>query len=180
MAERTYPGVYIEEKAGGPGPIQGVSTSALGLVGFATKGPTNTPKLVTSFPEFQAAFGDFTSKSLGPTEAFAFFQNKGKQLYYVRVVHEADAADGSSFLTKRVTAENGVVGDGTSLTYSFSLAKSPVIAAGAYGTAPYVFTAANSIVIDDGAGIVTTEMVVYEWMGRAGTPAFKELLPLFR
>jgi nicotinamidase-related amidase len=31
-----------------------------------------------------------------------------------------------------------------------------------------------------GAGIVTTEMVVYEWMGRAGTPAFKELLPLFR
>ena len=31
-----------------------------------------------------------------------------------------------------------------------------------------------------GAGIVTTEMVVFEWLGQAGTDAFKELLPLVK
>ncbi|MGR3803050.1 hydrolase [Marinibacterium profundimaris] len=31
-----------------------------------------------------------------------------------------------------------------------------------------------------GIGIVTTEMVVFEWLGEAGTPAFKKLLPLIK
>ncbi len=31
-----------------------------------------------------------------------------------------------------------------------------------------------------GVGIVTTEMVVFEWLGQAGTPEFKRLLPLIR
>lgn len=31
-----------------------------------------------------------------------------------------------------------------------------------------------------GAGIVTTEMVVFEWLGQASTPQFKELLPLMK
>jgi len=28
-----------------------------------------------------------------------------------------------------------------------------------------------------GVGIVTTEMVVFEWLGKAGTPSFKKILP---
>jgi len=31
-----------------------------------------------------------------------------------------------------------------------------------------------------GAGIVTTEMVVFEWLGKAGTDSFKKLLPLVK
>jgi len=31
-----------------------------------------------------------------------------------------------------------------------------------------------------GAGIVTTEMVIFEWLGRAGTPQFKNMLHLIK
>lgn len=31
-----------------------------------------------------------------------------------------------------------------------------------------------------GAGIVTTEMAVYEWLGKAGTEAFRRMLPLVK
>jgi len=31
-----------------------------------------------------------------------------------------------------------------------------------------------------GAGIVTTEMVVFEWLGKAGTPEFRELIALVK
>jgi len=31
-----------------------------------------------------------------------------------------------------------------------------------------------------GAGIVTTEMVVFEWLGKAGTPEFRDLLKLMK
>lgn len=31
-----------------------------------------------------------------------------------------------------------------------------------------------------GVGIVTTEMVVFEWLGRAGTEVFREMLPLIK
>jgi len=31
-----------------------------------------------------------------------------------------------------------------------------------------------------GVNVVTTEMVIFEWLGKAGTPAFKSLLPLIK
>lgn len=133
MSERTYPGIYIEEKSSGPGPIQGVSTSNLGLVGFSTKGPINEPTLVQSFQEFSSTFGSFTAESLAPTEAFAFFQNGGQSCYFVRCVH-SDAASSVCFLSKTAALGTLVVSGGTATAYSFTLPKTPVVSAGTYGT----------------------------------------------
>lgn len=92
MSEFTYPGVYIQEKPGVPGPIAGVSTSNLGLIGFTSKGPVDDPILVQSFPEFTQKFGSFITAGLTPTMAYAFFQNGGSTLYVVRVA-ASDSVD---------------------------------------------------------------------------------------
>jgi nicotinamidase-related amidase len=39
---------------------------------------------------------------------------------------------------------------------------------------------ALSRMMGGGVRVVSTEMVLFEWMGRAGTPVFKEILPLIR
>lgn len=41
-------------------------------------------------------------------------------------------------------------------------------------------TACKTRLNASGAHIVTSEMVVFEWLGKAGTPAFKSLLPLIK
>lgn len=92
MPEYTYPGVYTQEISKGPGPIAGVTSSNLGLLGFTEKGEVDKPILVTSYSEFVSKFGTFTSKGLTPTMAYAFFQNGGQRLYVVRAT-AADAED---------------------------------------------------------------------------------------
>ena len=60
MAQYLSPGVYIEELAVGPHPIQGVSTSTTGMVGVTACGPTDgKPLLVTTFNDYQRTFGGF-------------------------------------------------------------------------------------------------------------------------
>jgi len=105
MAEYLSPGVYVEEVDAGPEPIEGVSTSITGAVGVTARGPTDgKPLLVTSFAEFQRAFGgsvddvptniqnSWNGNALegGRWWDFAlavkgFFDNGGKQLYVKRV-----------------------------------------------------------------------------------------------
>lgn len=86
MPEYLSPGVYVEEVPSGPRPIEGVSTSTAGMVGFAERGPTS-PRLVTSWPDFTRWFGDVVSPatSYAPFAARAFFTNSGTRLFFARV-----------------------------------------------------------------------------------------------
>jgi phage tail sheath protein FI len=56
MAEYEFPGVYIEEGATPPRPIEGVSTSTAGMVGVTEFGP-NGLTIIRSFAEFAKEFG---------------------------------------------------------------------------------------------------------------------------
>lgn len=152
MVQPTYPGVYLQEKSAGPGPITGVSTSNLGLVGFTTRGICDYPTLCTSYADFAAKFGGFTGSGLAPTEAYAFFANGGQRLYMVRTVH-SDAASASVYWSKAVTAEVLTSTAQPTGIYSLDTNKVPVVAV-VPGTVRVEFQAAvtNNIFQDDGLG----------------------------
>jgi phage tail sheath protein FI len=91
MPEYLAPGVYIEEVASGPRPIEGVSTSTAGFVGETERGPTN-PILVTSWQSYYRWFGDYVDRQPGnpniylPYAVRGFFDNGGQRLFIARVV----------------------------------------------------------------------------------------------
>jgi phage tail sheath protein FI len=154
MPSYTYPGVYIQELAGGPVPVQSASPSTAALVGGALEGPVNTPTLVTSFTEYVRKFGSFNSLSLMTTSAFAFFQNGGQRLRVVRVA-PADAVAASAALSEDITGES-LTADAGTLTPTFAAftgangtARTPVKA----GTLNIVCAVgAVGTLLDDGSG----------------------------
>src|SRR3954452_10140213 len=91
MPEYLAPGVYMEEVAAGPVPIEGVSTSTAGLVGLTERGPTAT-RMVTSWLEFERWFGGAIpiAESVLPSAVQGFFDNGGQRLFVSRI-HRPDA-----------------------------------------------------------------------------------------
>jgi phage tail sheath protein FI len=83
----TFPGVYIEEIPSGVRTITGVATSITGFVGFAKRGPVNTPETVQSFPEFARKFGGLSAGSTMSYAVQQYFLNGGRDALIVRVAH---------------------------------------------------------------------------------------------
>jgi len=86
MPEYLSPGVYVEEVASGPRPIEGVSTSNAGFVGRSERGPTR-PRLVTSWGDFVRWYGGTidANRSFLPYAVRGFFENGGQRLFVARV-----------------------------------------------------------------------------------------------
>lgn len=93
MPEYLSPGVYVEEVASGPRPIEGVSTSTAGFAGVTERGPADV-RLVTSWPDFTRWYGGTLDAAgqLGartsylPLAVRGFFENGGQRMFVARVV----------------------------------------------------------------------------------------------
>ena len=104
MPEYLTPGVYLEETSFRSRSIEGVPTSTFGMAGLTRYGPVpyqiaapkvtmvDKPWLVTSFTEFERAFGGLEDVGSGDDTrnylafaARAFFDNGGRRLYVSRV-----------------------------------------------------------------------------------------------
>lgn len=95
MPEYLAPGVYLEEFEIGAKPIEGVSTSTLGILGETERGPV-VPKLVTNFEDFRRAFGGYLENSFLPNALEGFFTNGGKRCYVSRIVGKGAKTAGLS------------------------------------------------------------------------------------
>ncbi|QDV49890.1 phage tail sheath family protein [Gimesia fumaroli] len=89
MPEYLHPGVYIEEVERGPRPVEGVPTSTAAILGETERGSI-TPRLVTSYKEYQRWFGRvFGADKYVPYATNGFFENGGKRAYICRIVGQA-------------------------------------------------------------------------------------------
>ena len=91
MPDFLAPGVFVEETSFRSKPIEGVSTSTTAIVGVTRRGGAS-PTLVTSFAEFERAYGGLAPITIEPGvnylayAARAFFDEGGKRLYIARVI----------------------------------------------------------------------------------------------
>ncbi|GAA2158216.1 MULTISPECIES: phage tail sheath family protein [Glycomyces] len=79
------PGVYVEEVDGGSRPIEGVGTAVAAFVGFAAKGPVNTPTLVSNWSQYTRLFGEFVEGCYLAHAVYGYFLNGGGNCYIVRI-----------------------------------------------------------------------------------------------
>lgn len=85
----SYPGVYIEEISSGVHTITGVATSITAFVGRAVTGPVNDPTLISSFADFQRAFGGLDPLYPMSYAVQDFYTNGGALAVIVRLFKSA-------------------------------------------------------------------------------------------
>lgn len=88
-AKAKVPGVYLEERRAGAGPIVGVPTSVTAFVGAAGRGPPNKATRVQSFADFNRLFGGLSANPYLGYAVQQFFANGGSDAWVVRVANKA-------------------------------------------------------------------------------------------
>ena len=111
----TYPGVYVEELPSEVRTITGVSTSITAFIGRALLGPTDEPKRISSFGEFQRVFGGLWDRSSLGFAVRDFYANDGSEAVVVRLYRKkgtepssatlALATDGGEVLSLKARSE---------------------------------------------------------------------------
>ena len=120
------PGVYVEEIPSASKPIEGVGTAVAAFVGFAPRGPVNTPTLVSNWSQFTATFGDFAAGCYLAHAVYGYFSNGGGNCSIVRVGGDGSASSAAGEITAapqatlgryRVAAKPAAIGDGRGIWF---------------------------------------------------------------
>ncbi|UZN02556.1 phage tail sheath family protein [Cellulomonas sp. S1-8] len=104
------PGVYVQEVASGPRPIQGVGTAVAAFVGVTADGPYDQAVKVVNWSQFLRTFGSFVQGANLPYAVHQFFDNGGGAAYVVRVgaIGSDEGQRATAELTSSVRAGHAV------------------------------------------------------------------------
>ena len=97
MPTYAAPGVYVEEVASTQKVLSAAPTAVAAFVGFTERHPTDdptdpeglSPRLVTSWSQFESLYGSFTPGAVLPLSVYGYFANGGALAYIVRVPNTA-------------------------------------------------------------------------------------------
>jgi uncharacterized protein len=107
MPEYLSPGVYVEEISTGPKPIEGVSTSTLGMLGATERGP-ESPRLITSWLDFQRWYGGYLPDVSYLAYAIrGFFDNGGQRCFVGRIVSNGATVNAGAIGSLNIAAIGG-------------------------------------------------------------------------
>lgn len=93
MPTYTAPGVYVEEVPSSQKVLASAPTAVAAFVGFTARAPQDdpldpdglSPRLVTSWNQFEALYGGFVEGAMLPLSVYGYFLNGGSLAYIVRV-----------------------------------------------------------------------------------------------
>ena len=85
-------GLQVEEELGPDHAIERLGSARAAFVGRTLRGPVNRPVLITTFTEFQHAFGGLWQPSPLGYAVEQFFDNGGREALIVRVINGARSA----------------------------------------------------------------------------------------
>lgn len=130
-AALTYPGVYIEEVPSGVRTITGVATAVAAFVGYTRKGVPDRAGTVTSFGDFERAYGGLDRDSPVSYAVRQFFANGGTQAVIVRVASGFASAtwtlqdDAPAAVLEATAASPGTWANALRLTVDRTAARNP-------------------------------------------------------
>ncbi|WP_243073638.1 phage tail sheath C-terminal domain-containing protein [Microbacterium sp. SS28] len=166
-SQLTYPGVYIEEVPSGVRTIVGVSTSVTAFVGRAPRGPVGEPTVVTSYGDYERAFGGLWKGSALGFAVRDFFSNGGSIAVVVRLYRANGVAGKATGAQGGLTLETADEGEfGAKIRFRVDHdTRPPDASLGEVAT-----TLFNLTVYDGGTGLIETHRNVS--VGVTGHPRF--------
>ena len=90
------PGVYVQEIDAATRPIEGVGTAVAAFIGFAPRGPENTPTLVSNWTQYVDTFGGLYEGAYLAYAVYGYFLNGGGNCYVVRIGTAAASGGGKA------------------------------------------------------------------------------------